>query len=84
VRLILEAALLVVIASYAVAAEPCDSFRDAKGRSVVDFAPPAGLSTCVHVMRNSVLNSRRATLPAFRQSGISFEALSGSGTRRVS
>ena len=41
-RLIFEAALLAVIASYAVAAEPCDSFRDAKGRSVVDFAPPAG------------------------------------------
>ncbi len=39
---ILQAVLLTVVASYAAAAEPCDSFRDSRARSAIDFAPPIG------------------------------------------
>ncbi len=44
---LLWAAVLAMTASYGAAPELCDSFRDPKGRSVVDFAPPSGfLDVC--------------------------------------
>ena len=41
-RHILATVLVASLASHTAVAQPCDTFRDAKGRSTIDFAPPPG------------------------------------------